>query len=56
MDASARFENILAKVQTSNLNFKLEISPFSAVICLKKSFAKDFGVITFCHLVGVTKY
>ena len=41
MDASARFENILAKVQTSNLNFKLEISPFSAIICLKKSFAKD---------------
>ena len=44
MEASATFENILAEVQKSNLNFKLEISPFSAVICLKKSFIKDkFG-------------
>ena len=50
MDASARFENILARVQTSNLNFKLEISPFSAVICLKKSFAKDkFGQVLKPH-------
>ena len=55
MDASARFENILAKVQNSNLNFKLEISPFSAVICLKKSFAKDkFGQVLKPHLDDTT--
>ena len=41
MEASASFHNILAKIQTSSLNFKLELSPFSAVIWLKKSFVKD---------------
>jgi len=41
MEASTSFQNILAKIQASNLNFKLELSPFSAVIWLKKSFVKD---------------
>ena len=29
------------QITTSNLNFKLELSPFSANICLKKSFIKN---------------
>jgi seryl-tRNA synthetase len=44
MEDSDSFENILEQVKNSNLNFKLELSPFSAVICLKKSLVKDkFG-------------
>ena len=41
MEASKSFENLLNHVKNSNLNFKLELSPFSAVISLKKSFVKD---------------
>ena len=41
MDASVAFKNILQQVESSNLNFKLEISPFSAVISLKKSFIRN---------------
>ena len=41
MDASKAFKNILQQIESSNLNFKLEISPFSAVISLKKSFIRD---------------
>ena len=41
MDARASFQNILEQITTSNLNFKLELSPFSANICLKKSFIKN---------------
>ena len=41
MYASASFEAILTEVQSSNLNFRLEISPFSAVIHLKKSLLKN---------------
>ena len=44
MLASKTFNNILEQVQTSCLNFQLQISPFSAVISIKKSFIKDkFG-------------
>ena len=44
MDASSTFETLLLNLRNSNLNFKLELSPFSAVISLKKSFIKDkFG-------------
>ena len=44
MEASTMFENLLQHIKESNLNFKLELSPFSAVILLKKSFIKDkFG-------------
>ena len=35
------FENILHQVKCSNLNFKIDLSPFSAVISLKKSLVKD---------------
>ena len=35
--ASATFFTLLNEIQTSNLNFKIELSPFSAVIVLKKT-------------------
>ena len=37
MEAAMKFDAILTTVQTSNLNFHVEMSPFSAVIHLKKS-------------------
>ena len=37
MAASISFSSILNEIQLSNLNFKMELSPFSAVITLKKS-------------------
>ena len=44
MLASQTFNYILEQVQTSCLNFQMQISPFSAVISIKKSFVKDkFG-------------
>ena len=41
MDATSIFENLLTKVTESSLNFKLELSPFSAKICLKKSIIRN---------------
>ena len=41
MEASQQFENILDAVMGSQLNYQLQLSPFSATICLKKSLAKD---------------
>ena len=41
MEAYSVFENMLKKVKNSNLNYKLELSPFSAKISLKKSFIRD---------------
>ena len=41
MAASTAFNNIVNLVQSSNLNFKLQLSPFSANICLKKTLVKD---------------
>ena len=41
MTANQAFENVLCQVQSSCLNFKIEISPFSATIFLKKSFIKN---------------
>ena len=44
MVASTVFQNILDKIQSSNLNFHLQVSPFSAQISLKKTLVKDqFG-------------
>ena len=37
MATDVQFDAILSTVQSSNLNFHIEISPFSAVIHLKKS-------------------
>ena len=39
--ADQTFNNILDKIQKSNLNFQLQVSPFSAFISLKKSIVKD---------------
>ena len=41
MIAKTSFENILETIQSSNLNFQLQVSPFSATIFLKKSAIKD---------------
>ena len=41
MQAAESFNHILKQVQTSCLNFHLQISPFSAVISIKKSFIRD---------------
>ena len=39
--ASESFETILNQVKKSNLNFRMDLSPFSAVIYIKKSLIKD---------------
>ena len=40
MVASRTFENILEQIQGSHLNFQIQISPFSALISIKKSLIK----------------
>ena len=37
MAASVSFSSILDEIQKSNLNFKIELSPFSATVTLKKT-------------------
>ena len=45
MAAAKSFDQILQLIQSSNLNFKLELSPFAANISLKKTLVKDkFGI------------
>ena len=39
--ATESFHKILQTIQSSGLNFKMEISPFSATIVLKNSQLKD---------------
>ena len=41
MAASILFENIIHQVKSSNLNFWIEMAPFSANIVIKKSLIKD---------------
>ena len=41
MAASISYSSILNEIQQSKLNFKIELSPFSAVITLKKTAIKD---------------
>ena len=41
MAASISFSSIVNEIQQSKLNFKIELSPFSAVITLKKTVIKD---------------
>ena len=41
MLALSVYQNILDQIQSSNLNFQIQLSPFSALISLKKSFVKD---------------
>ena len=46
MIANQTFNDIVNKVQNSHLNYQLQLSPFSAVISLKKSLVKNrFGQI-----------
>ena len=40
MEATEAFKSILDSVMSSQLNFNLQLSPFSAVISLKKSLIK----------------
>ena len=39
--ATITFEKILKEIQSSNLNFQLQVSPFSAQISLKKSLVRE---------------
>ena len=41
MGATEAFENIIHHVKSSNLNYRLEQSPYSAIISLKKTLLKD---------------
>ena len=41
MLSSNAFENIINQIRTSNLNFQLQMSPFSACISLKRSLVKE---------------
>ena len=41
MLVSNAFDNILHQIQKSNLNFQLQMTPFSAIISLKKTVVKD---------------
>ena len=41
MLATRAFEDIIDRIQSSGLNFHVQISPFSAVISLKKSLVRD---------------
>ena len=41
MDAQLVFDDLLKQVMDSCLNYKLKMSPFSAVIWLKRSFIRD---------------
>ena len=50
MIAATAFNNIVRLVQLSNLNFKLQLSPFSANIALKKTLVKDRSNPPFSHV------
>ena len=41
MMASNTFDRLLREIQASNLNFHLQVSPFSAQISLKKTLVRD---------------
>ena len=41
MVANAEFENILRSIRNSCLNYNLQVSPFSAIISLRKTMIKD---------------
>ena len=42
MTAVDKFENLLKKVQESNLNYSIQKTPFSAIISLKCTFIERF--------------
>ena len=41
MLATTSFDHVINEIQRSGLNFQLQISPFSALISLRKSLIKD---------------
>ena len=41
MDATESFQNLLQRIKSSSLNYRIEESPFSATISLKNSYIKD---------------
>ena len=41
MAASAMFDSIINQVRSSNLNFQMQMTPFSATIVLKKTLIRD---------------
>ena len=49
MDALAIFDKLVQQIQNSHLNFRLELSPFSANISLKKSFIRNKSGIPLLH-------
>ena len=49
MVASRTFDSILNQIQISNLNFHLQVSPFSANISLKRSPVKDKSGSPICY-------
>ena len=43
MAASAMFESIIDQVRSSNLNFQIQMTPFSANIVIKKTLIRDYS-------------
>ena len=41
--AHQTFQDLMNRIQTSGLNYKIELSPFSAKVLLKKTFTKDLN-------------
>ena len=41
MLASKKFDGILREIQASHLNFSIQLTPFSALISIRKSFVTD---------------
>ena len=56
MAASVKFASILSEIQASNLNFKIELSSFSAVITLKKTAIKDYKGVLLSHILHCTYF
>ena len=54
MEASQQFNDILDAVMGSQLNFQLQLSPFSAMISIKKSLAKNKSGHTLRQKVRLT--
>ena len=50
--ASKAFDHLLQQVQTSSLNYQIQISPFSAIISLKKSLIKDKAGVPLLSLIS----
>ena len=57
MLANDKFEEILSSIRNSNLNYSIQVSPFSATISLRKSLIKDKnGLVIIPRNCGGTKF